>query len=76
MSIKLTVLCAKEESGAYVAVCPDVDGCFTQADTYEDAIKNLTELVAHTVREDLDGDDRAFLARQGKKIITEIEISA
>ena len=74
MTVKLTVICTKSENGAYVAVCPDVDGCYTQADTYEEAIENLSELVELTITEDLDEDDKTYLKNIGSRIISEIEV--
>ena len=37
MIAKLSMICSKQNNGAYFAMCPEIKGCFTQGDTYEEA---------------------------------------
>ena len=53
MTIKLSMVCSKQSNGAYFAICPEIKGCYTQGDTYEDAYENLKELVEITIREEM-----------------------
>ena len=53
MTEKLSMICSKQSNGAYFAICPELKGCFTQGDTYEEAYANLKELVEITIREDM-----------------------
>ena len=40
----LPILIEKDEDGFY-AECPVLDGCFTQGDTYEEAVENIKEAI-------------------------------
>jgi hypothetical protein len=40
-----TVLLEKELDGGYHAFCPILKGCHSQGDSFEDAIKNITEAI-------------------------------
>ncbi|MDR3021021.1 MAG: type II toxin-antitoxin system HicB family antitoxin [Treponema sp.] len=50
MTAKLSMICSKQSNGAYFAICPEIKGCFTQGDTYEEAYTNLKELVDITIK--------------------------
>jgi len=75
MNIKLSMICSKQENGSYFAVCPEVKGCFTQGDTYEEAYANLKELVEITVKEDLTDEERQNVMQSKAKIFSEFEIA-
>ena len=34
-----------DEDGKYVASCPDLQACYTQGDTIEEAIENIQEVI-------------------------------
>jgi len=74
VSAKLSMICSKQSNGAYFAICPEIRGCFTQGDTYEEASENLQELVAITIKEEMsDGNiEDVLLAKE--KIYSEFEI--
>ena len=74
MAVKLSVICTKQENGAYVAVCPELAGCFTQGDTYEEAMENIRELAEITLKEELDEESRNELYNVQTKIFSELEI--
>jgi len=57
MIAKLSMVCTRQSNGAYFAICPEVKGCYTQGDTYEEATANLKELVDITLKEDLSFND-------------------
>ena len=42
---KFSVIIEKDESG-YYAFCPDLPGCQTQADSFEEAITNIKEAIS------------------------------
>ena len=75
MTIKLSMICSKQDNGSYFAVCPEVKGCYTQGDTYEEAYKNLKELVEITVKEDLTEEERQSVMQSTAKIFSEFEIA-
>jgi len=75
MTTKLSMLCSKQNNGTYFAVCPEVKGCFTQGDTYEEAYANLRELVEITVKEELTDDERRELLSAKTRIFSEFEVA-
>lgn len=42
---KFTVVVEKDEDGLYVASVPLLQGCYTQGETYEEALKNIKEAI-------------------------------
>lgn len=42
--IKLPIIVEKDEDG-YYAFCPDIQGCYTQGDTYEEVIENIKDVI-------------------------------
>jgi predicted RNase H-like HicB family nuclease len=75
MTAKLTMICSRQENGSYFAVCPEVKGCYTQGDTYEETVANLKELVEITVKEDLTEEERLNIRQSTSKIFSEFEIA-
>jgi len=74
MIAKLSMICSKQSNGAFFAVCPEVKGCFTQGDSYEEASANLMELVETTLKEDLTREDIQDILLSKTKIFSEFEI--
>jgi len=54
MRAKLSAICKKQSNDSYFAMCPELKECYTQGDTYEEALTNLRELVIITIKENLD----------------------
>ena len=75
MKAILSMICIEQSNGSYFAMCPDVEGCYTQGDTYEEACSNLKELVEITIKEDCDDDDREYILRPRKRIFSEFEVN-
>ena len=44
MSYKVGVIVEKDEHG-YFAYCPDLEGCHTQGDTFEEVMANVKEAI-------------------------------
>ena len=42
---KFTVVVEKDEDGLYVASVPLLQGCYTQGETYEEALDNIKDAV-------------------------------
>ena len=74
MTAKLSIICSKQDNGAYFAICPEIKGCFTQGDTYEEAYANLKELVETTIREELTEEDIEEILLYKNKIFSEFEV--
>ena len=75
MTAKLSIICSRQSNGAYFAICPEIRGCFTQGDTYEEACTNLKELVEITIREDMTEEDIEEILMSQTKIFSEFEIA-
>ncbi len=50
MAYKFSALIEKDEDG-YFAYCPELQGCYTQGDTYEEALANLEDAIRLHVEE-------------------------
>lgn len=74
MTVKLSIICSQQKNGSYVAICPDLKGCFTQGDTYEQTKYQLMDLIKATIQEDLTNDELQELTQTNSKIYSEVEI--
>jgi len=75
MTARLSMICSKQSNDTYFAVCPEIRGCFTQGDTYEEAFANLRELVEITIKEDLTEEEIQNIMQTKAKIFSEFEIA-
>ena len=66
MSLKINVVIEKDAHG-YFAYCPELPGCQTQGDTFEEVLANAQE-AAELYLETLPARERKNLAR--KQIVT------
>jgi len=73
MVTKLAVICTKQNNGTYFAMCPEVKNCYTQANTYEEAITNLKELTELTIQE-MSDDEKEYISRFQNRILSELEV--
>lgn len=46
------VVMERDESGAYVAECPLLEGCYSQGKTVEEALGNIREAIALVLEEE------------------------
>ncbi len=42
---KFTVVVERDEDGLYIASVPLLQGCYTQGETYEDALENVKDAI-------------------------------
>ena len=75
MTARLSMICSRQSNGAYFAVCPEIKGCFTQGDTYEQAAANLEELVEATIRDELADEDIQEILSAGARTFSEFEVT-
>lgn len=45
MHYRFPVILEEDETGGYVVECPSFQGCYTQGETYEEAMANIRELI-------------------------------
>lgn len=48
------VIIRQDESGAYFVSCPLFDGCFSEGDTVDEALKNIKEVITMCLEEALE----------------------
>jgi predicted RNase H-like HicB family nuclease len=72
MKAKLSVVCQRQRTGSYYAICPEVRGCYTQGDTYEQALLGLRELVEITLSEEVNAAERAEMSNEKQYIFSEM----
>lgn len=54
---KFSVVIEKDKDG-YFALCPELQGCYTQGDTYEEALENIKDAIRLHVEDRLeDGEE-------------------
>jgi len=49
---RLPLLVEKGEDGKYVVECPVLEGCYTQGDTIDEALRNIREVLALLLEEE------------------------
>lgn len=40
---QFTVVVERDEDGVYIATCPALPGCYSQGDSYQEALENLKD---------------------------------
>ena len=53
---KFSVVIEKDKHG-YFAFCPELQGCYTQGDTYEETIENIRDAIRLHVEDRLEGGE-------------------
>lgn len=59
-----TVLIEKDEDGMYVAEAPDLKGCYTQGETFEEVMQNIKEVIELCLEDQKDVQTREFVGVQ------------
>lgn len=72
MSVKLNVIIEKDADG-YYAYCPELPGCQTQGDNFEDAMSNIRE-AAGLYLETLSKKELRALTRK-QVVTTDMEVA-
>ena len=74
MSYRLTAVIEKDEDG-YYAYCPDLAGCQSQGDTWEDVQVNIREAIALYLETLTDEERRSLLAREVRTMTMEVQVA-
>lgn len=45
------IVVEQDEDGIYVATCPALQGCYSQGDTFEEAIENVKDAIEMCIEE-------------------------
>jgi predicted RNase H-like HicB family nuclease len=65
-------MCREQSNGSYYAECPELDGCYTQGDTYAEALDSLRDLAASILADDVD-ENKRYRAR-ARCLISELTV--
>ena len=72
---QLQVVIEEDEDGKYVAWCPALQGCYTQGDTFEEAMEHIRDVIAMCLQE-LQEEKKSFDLRYPEVIgIKQIEVT-
>lgn len=44
-SYRFTIVVEQDEDGVYISSCPALQGCYSQGDTYKEAVANLKDAI-------------------------------
>lgn len=69
-----TVVVEEDEAG-FVVECPDFQGCYTQGDTYEEALANIKDLIQLHLQRSKDAKPAAARHLRGISLRT-VEVAA
>jgi predicted RNase H-like HicB family nuclease len=74
----LSLIFYPQINGGYGVVCPEINGCFTEGETIEEATANIRELIADFLPDEIKGELDEQMFREGScmkgKQFQEIEV--
>jgi predicted RNase H-like HicB family nuclease len=53
---RFSVVIEKDEDG-YFAFCPQLQGCYTQGDSYEEAVQNIKDAIRLHIEDRIESDE-------------------
>jgi len=69
---RFSIVIEKDEEG-YFAFCPELQGCYTQGDTYEEVLENIKDTVRLHVNDRLDSGEEVLQAQSVS--LTSLEVA-
>ncbi|MBI2543407.1 MAG: type II toxin-antitoxin system HicB family antitoxin [Candidatus Aenigmarchaeota archaeon] len=70
---KFSIVIEKDEDG-YYAYCPELQGCYTQGETYEEVLKNIKDAVKLHIEDRLANNEEVPQAEMTS--LTSVEVAA
>ncbi|MEK7729520.1 MAG: type II toxin-antitoxin system HicB family antitoxin [candidate division KSB1 bacterium] len=71
-TFRFSVIIEKDEDG-YFAFCPELQGCYTQGDTYEEAMANIKDAVRLHVEDRI--EEGESIRQVDSVILTSLEMA-
>jgi len=68
---RFSVVIERDEEG-YYAFCPELQGCYTQGDTYEEALANIKDAIRLHVEDRLESGEE--IPQAGSFSVTSLEM--
>ena len=69
-----SVVLYPQPDGGYTVICPELQGCIAQGDTYEEALENIKDVIQALLDKIEDKQDFIDSLAVPNKIFTEVEI--
>ncbi len=69
---RFSIVIEKDEEG-YFAFCPELQGCYTQGDTYEEVLENIKDAIRLHVNDRL--DNREEVSQAQSVSLTSLEVA-
>jgi len=69
---RFSIVIEKDEEG-YFAFCPELQGCYTQGDTYEEVLENIKDAIRLHVNDRLDNGEEVLQVQSVS--ITSLEVA-
>jgi predicted RNase H-like HicB family nuclease len=69
-----SVVLYPQKGGGFTAICPEVQGCISQGETYEEALENIKDVIRALLEMNEDREDLIDSLAVTNKIFTEVEI--
>lgn len=73
--LNIPVVIEKDEDG-YYAFCPSLQGCYTQAETYEELMKNLADVIKLHVEDRLEEGEKVEVPESISLTSIKVKMSA
>lgn len=73
---KFSAVFYPQATGGYTVICPELQGCIAQGDTYEEALENIKDVMQALLDKQEDKQDFIDSLAVPNKIFTEVEIDA
>lgn len=70
---KFSVVIEKDSEG-YFAFCPELQGCYTQGDTYEEVLKNIKDAIRLHIEDRIEGDEEIPQAETASLTLIEVAV--
>ncbi len=71
-NFKLSVIIEKDEDG-YYAFCPELQGCYTQGEDYEEVLKNIVDAMKLHIKDRILNGEKIFQPEMTS--LTQIEVA-
>lgn len=74
MSYKVSVIIEKDEFG-YYAYCPELQGCQTQGDTFDEVISNIKEAIGLYLETLSEDEKKSVLSKEILTTTLEVQVA-
>ena len=72
-SLVLPIVIEKDEEG-YYAFCPDLQGCYSQGETYEEALSNIEDAIRLHLEDRIENGEPISLNQNVSLTTLEVEV--